>query len=369
MSVPVASWPWCSALVSICGGGLHGNNKSVEELRLALTVGGIIVDSFDEIARLGTIAEELQIRPRVMVRATTGVEAHTHEYIATAHEDQKFGFSIADGTALSSAAEVLSGTVARTDRYPLPHRLADLRRWRVRGRGGRCGCTPISQLRPAFELGELDLGGGSESPTPVPTPSSPAAGSSSSRDHCQRMFSLFISVPHLSIEPGRAISGPSTAPSTGSAPSSPLRWTAVPAASTSVDGGMSDNIRCSMRPVLGGLASRRSTAAPVLARWSASTAKAATSWSVMSSFRRTLRPATCSRCPARAPAAPWRATTTTFPDRQSLRFAVVRSRRSSDAKRLRICWHWMLDDESAARASELRTVYSAIRAQSPGRDR
>src|SRR4029450_1318289 len=81
--------------------GLHGNNKSVEGLRYALTVGGggRGVDSFEEITRLGVIAEELQIRPRVMVRATTGVEAHTHEYIATAHEDQKFGFSIASGSA------------------------------------------------------------------------------------------------------------------------------------------------------------------------------------------------------------------------------------------------------------------------------
>ena len=84
--------------------GLHGNNKSVEELRYALRggVGRIIVDSFDEIARLSALAEELRVRPRVMVRATTGVEAHTHEYIATAREDQKFGFSIADGTALSA---------------------------------------------------------------------------------------------------------------------------------------------------------------------------------------------------------------------------------------------------------------------------
>ena len=84
--------------------GLHGNNKSVEELREALTlgVGRIIVDSFDEIARLGELAEQLQIRPRVMVRATTGVEAHTHEYIATAREDQKFGFSIADGSAAAA---------------------------------------------------------------------------------------------------------------------------------------------------------------------------------------------------------------------------------------------------------------------------
>jgi diaminopimelate decarboxylase len=84
--------------------GLHGNNKSLEELTYALTtgVGRIILDSFDEIERLGALAERLQIRPRVMIRATTGVEAHTHEYIATAHEDQKFGFSIAGGSALAA---------------------------------------------------------------------------------------------------------------------------------------------------------------------------------------------------------------------------------------------------------------------------
>ena len=62
-------------------------------------MGRIIVDSFAEIARLGDLAAELGVRPRVMVRVTTGVEAHTHEYIATAHEDQKFGFSIAGGAA------------------------------------------------------------------------------------------------------------------------------------------------------------------------------------------------------------------------------------------------------------------------------
>ena len=81
--------------------GLHGNNKSEEELRtgLAAGVGRIIVDSFDEIARLDRLARYLEVRPRVMVRVTTGVEAHTHEFIATAHEDQKFGFSIAGGQA------------------------------------------------------------------------------------------------------------------------------------------------------------------------------------------------------------------------------------------------------------------------------
>ena len=83
----------------------HGNNKSQEEIAAALEagVGHVVVDSFDEIARLSKFSAELGVRPGVLVRVTTGVEAHTHEYIATAHEDQKFGFSIAGG----SAAEAL----------------------------------------------------------------------------------------------------------------------------------------------------------------------------------------------------------------------------------------------------------------------
>ena len=74
------------------------------------------------------------VRPRVMVRVTTGVEAHTHEYIATAHEDQKFGFSIAAGQALD-ALRACTPPRARSGRHPLPHRLADLRRRGLRGRG------------------------------------------------------------------------------------------------------------------------------------------------------------------------------------------------------------------------------------------
>ena len=66
---------------------------------LAAGIGRIIVDSFDEIERLSRLAAELGVRPRVLVRVTTGVEAHTHAYIATAHEDQKFGFSIAASQA------------------------------------------------------------------------------------------------------------------------------------------------------------------------------------------------------------------------------------------------------------------------------
>lgn len=89
--------------------GFHGNNKSVAELGRALDagVGRIIVDSFTEIDRLTALARERGVRPRVLVRVTVGVEAHTHEFIATAHEDQKFGFSLAGGAAANAAFKIL----------------------------------------------------------------------------------------------------------------------------------------------------------------------------------------------------------------------------------------------------------------------
>jgi diaminopimelate decarboxylase len=81
---------------------LHGNNKSGPELARALDdgVGRIIVDSFDEIDRLAALlAERSTARPRVLIRVTPGIEAHTHEFVKTGQEDSKFGFSLASGAA------------------------------------------------------------------------------------------------------------------------------------------------------------------------------------------------------------------------------------------------------------------------------
>ncbi|MCZ9336362.1 diaminopimelate decarboxylase, partial [Streptomyces sp. TRM76130] len=71
----------------------HGNNKSTAEIERAVRagVGRIVLDSFQEIVRVAHVARELDRRQRVQIRITVGVEAHTHEFIATAHEDQKFG--------------------------------------------------------------------------------------------------------------------------------------------------------------------------------------------------------------------------------------------------------------------------------------
>lgn len=89
---------------------LHGNNKSIEELRTARTkgVGRIVLDSFDEIARLEAMADEFSVPARVLIRITPGVEAHTHEFIRTGQEDSKFGFSYASGAALKAVEHVNS---------------------------------------------------------------------------------------------------------------------------------------------------------------------------------------------------------------------------------------------------------------------
>ena len=85
---------------------MHGNNKSVAELERAIDygVGRIVIDSFDEIDRLARARAGAQ---RVLLRVTPGVEAHTHEYVSTGQEDQKFGFSLSSGAAAEAVHRVL----------------------------------------------------------------------------------------------------------------------------------------------------------------------------------------------------------------------------------------------------------------------
>ena len=81
---------------------MHGNNKSVAELRMALDAGvrHIVVDSFDELDRLDALhAAGAAPVPDVLLRITPGVHAHTHEYIATGQDDSKFGFNLGNGDA------------------------------------------------------------------------------------------------------------------------------------------------------------------------------------------------------------------------------------------------------------------------------
>ncbi len=89
---------------------VHGNNKTYEELVQAVEarVGGIVIDSYREADILDKIAEEHNVKQRVLIRVNPGVEAHTHAFVQTARTDSKFGFSIRDNTALDYTKHVLS---------------------------------------------------------------------------------------------------------------------------------------------------------------------------------------------------------------------------------------------------------------------
>jgi diaminopimelate decarboxylase len=254
--------------------GLHGNNKSVAELRHGLTagVGRVIVDSFVEIDRLGALADELGLRPRVLVRATTGVEAHTHEYIATAHEDQKFGFSIAGGPAadaLLACHEHPALDLVGIHSH-IGSQIFDADGFEVAARRTlRLHADFAAQT--GTTLTELDLGGGfGIAYTSADSPATPKELAGALReiiDH--ECGSLGIAVPHLSIEPGRAISGPSTFALYRVGTVKPVQLDGgASRLYVAVDGGMSDNIRTALYAAeySATLASRRSDAPPALAR-------------------------------------------------------------------------------------------------------
>jgi len=250
--------------------GLHGNNKSTSELRRAVEagVGRIIVDSFDEIERLTEIARGTQTRPNVLVRVTVGVEAHTHEYIATAHEDQKFGFSLSGGAAAEAVRRILADDVLelRGLHSHIGSQIFDTSGFEVSARRVLKLHADIFREH-GIELPELDLGGGfGIAYTTQDTPAEPddLAGELM-RIVKQECAALHLEVPHLSVEPGRAIVGPSmfTLYEVGTVKDVDGIRTYV-----SVDGGMSDNIRTALYDAAysATLAGRASSEPPILAR-------------------------------------------------------------------------------------------------------
>jgi diaminopimelate decarboxylase len=254
--------------------GFHGNNKAPADLRRAveLGVGRVIVDSFVEIERLARVAADLDATVRVMVRVTAGVEAHTHEYIATAHEDQKFGFSITSGDALEAVRRVLAapGLELLGLHSHIGSQIFDSSGFEVAARR-----VLALQARISAELGvtppEMDLGGGfgiayTTQDDPA-DPSQLATEMTKIVEHECR--ALGIPQPRLSIEPGRAIVGPSmcTVYEVGTVKEVALDGGAR-RTYLSVDGGMSDNIRTALYDADYSctLASRASDAPPVLSR-------------------------------------------------------------------------------------------------------
>ncbi len=249
---------------------VHGNNKSLAELRRAVDagVGCIVVDSFEEIERLAGIATALGVRPRVMVRVTVGVEAHTHEFIATAHEDQKFGFSLGSGAAFEAAARILrTGVLELAGLHShIGSQIFDTSGFEVSARRVM-GLQQRIRTELGVEPSEVDLGGGfGIAYTTQDDPATPA-------DLAGRLVKIVeqecaarsLAVPHLSIEPGRALVGPAmfTLYEVGTVKDVDGIRTYV-----SVDGGMSDNIRTALYDASysATLASRASDAGPMLAR-------------------------------------------------------------------------------------------------------
>ncbi|HTW17751.1 MAG TPA: diaminopimelate decarboxylase [Nocardioides sp.] len=254
--------------------GYHGNNKSVTELRRAVAegVGRIVLDSFHEIERVAMIAQDTGLPVRVMIRVTAGVEAHTHEYIATAHEDQKFGFSITSGDAFEAVRRVQDapGVELLGLHSHIGSQIFDSAGFEVAARR-----VLALHARVSDELGvtmpEMDLGGGfGIAYTTQDDPSDPAQlATEMSKIVEHECRALGIPEPRLSIEPGRAIVGPAmcTVYTVGTVKPVHLDGGAV-RTYVSVDGGMSDNIRTALYDAdySATLASRSSDAAPVLAR-------------------------------------------------------------------------------------------------------
>jgi diaminopimelate decarboxylase len=253
--------------------GLHGNNKSLPEIDRAVGVGvgAIVLDSVVEVERVAAAARRHGVVQNVRLRINSGVHATTHEYLATAREDQKFGIPISD------AVEVVAGIRERPElRFLGLHSHIGSQIFESAGFGeaARRLLELHAALRAGGEVPELNLGGGfgiaytsADEVVPIATIATELARVVTGE--CER---LGIPVPRIAIEPGRAIIGPAgvtlyevgtikdvlVSTETGSAV---RRY-------VSVDGGMSDNVRPALYAAdyAVRMANRASDADPALVR-------------------------------------------------------------------------------------------------------
>jgi diaminopimelate decarboxylase len=291
ISVEVAKWlKELKVGLDVCSGGelavaiaadfpasdieFHGNNKSEVEITAAIKagVGTIVIDSFDEISRVSKIAKELNKVQKIYLRLTPGVDAHTHEFISTAHEDVKFGFSIAAGAALDAIEKCMA-----QDSLNLAgiHCHIGSQIFEVDGfkAAAQRLVTVLATFRDKYakELPELNIGGGygiaytKDESAIAPEFVIPEIAAVI-KEECAKAK---LAIPKISIEPGRAIVGPTTTTIylVGTTKSVTLE-NGSERRYVSVDGGMSENIR----PALYGatysafLANRRSTAENISSR-------------------------------------------------------------------------------------------------------
>lgn len=231
----------------------HGNNKGTDFLRACVRegVGQVVLDSEQELELLDLIAAREGAVQDVMIRIKPGIQAHTHEFIATSHEDQKFGFSLASGSAFAAARAAVTAENLRLVglHCHVGSQVFDAAGFseaaeRVLGLLSRIH----AELDPAAaaEVNILDLGGGygiayTEEEEALDVDAVAADLRAKVAEH---VAELGIAAPTVMVEPGRAIVGPSTVTvyEVGT-----IKDVHVDDDTTrryiSVDGGISDNIR------------------------------------------------------------------------------------------------------------------------------
>ena len=266
ISVEVAKWISESGIgIDVCTGGelavalaadfdpekieVHGNNKSEAEIERAIEVGvgKIVVDSHQEIERVNRLAKSAGKTQSVLIRVTPGIEAHTHEFISTAHEDVKFGFSLASGAAWKAIEEIEAAPNLKLLglHCHIGSQIFD-------PEGFEAAATRLISLLAKYhqhfdrQLPELDLGGGygiAYLPDEVTYDPDLAMSALAALVKAECLKNK-IAIPMVSIEPGRAISGPTTTTlyEVGTTKNVELDNGAA-RRYIAVDGGMSENIR------------------------------------------------------------------------------------------------------------------------------
>ena len=230
--------------------GLHGNNKSDAEIRLALEAGihRIFIDSMDEVYQIERIAADLGVVAPVMVRLKSGIHAGGNEYIATAHEDQKFGLSLATGQAYDAVVAIKDA--AHLDFRGLhSHIGSQIFGTEAFAEAARIVIDFAALLKAELDLDvpAIDLGGGvgiaytGQDPIPTSPVEVARALATVVRERCAHHG---LPIPHVSVEPGRSIAGPSMVMlyRVGVVKDISLEDGGV-RRYVAIDGGMSDNIR------------------------------------------------------------------------------------------------------------------------------
>jgi diaminopimelate decarboxylase len=253
--------------------GLHGNNKSLREIGRAVTagVGAIVIDSEIEIERIASAAGAQDKVQPVRLRVNTGVHANTHDFLATAREDQKFGIAIADAAAL--VAKIRSHSHLKFLGF---HQHVGSQIFNAEGfvESTKRLIALHAQMLEGGEIPEINLGGGfgvNYKPADK-APSIEYFADAIAAVVAEQCAELGIAVPKLAFEPGRYIAGPAgiTVYNVGTIKDVTVTEGNTPAVRkyVSVDGGMSDNLRTALYEAEyhAVIASRSSDAQPALAR-------------------------------------------------------------------------------------------------------